>query len=93
MSIERLLRISGDILGKRSPHVVGIFICHAHKRLSNQDMRLVPILVNEPLARKRWVGVNDGTPVVDSGKIEDTRSKVSIVPRYQVSTHTGEDPR
>ena len=37
--------------------------------------------------------VNDGTPVVDSGKIGDARSEVSVVPRYQVSTHTGEDPR
>ena len=38
-------------------------------------------------------GVNDGTPVVDSGKIGDARSKVSDVPRYQVSTYTGGDPR
>ena len=37
--------------------------------------------------------VNDGTPVVDSGKIGDARSKVSDVPRYQVSTYTGGDPR
>eukprot|EP01050_Picozoa_sp_SAG11_P019171 SAG11_NODE_3014_length_2762_cov_1.890349_1_plen_149_part_00 len=56
VSIERLLRISGDILGKHSPRVVGIFICHTNKRLSNQDMGPVPILVNEPLARKRWAG-------------------------------------
>ena len=56
VSIERLLRISGDILGKHSPHVVGIFICHTNKRSSNQDMGPVPILVNEPLARKRWAG-------------------------------------
>ena len=68
VSIERLLRISGDILGKHSPHVVGIFICHTNKRLSNQDMGPVPILVNEPLARKRWAG----------GEIEITCEKWSV---------------
>ena len=31
--------------------------------------------------------------MVDSGKSGNVRSKVRDVPRYQVSTHTGEDPR